>query len=142
MAEDQTSREILEQLVERLDHLERVLQSNTMRLHTVERRVGLEPPPPDVSRRTIFDTHAGERDEAQPTATGAHAAERDGTKSGPEAGATQAHPFAAGATQAHPFAAGATQAPPSAARSTEAEARRATASGAASARTGAARVKK
>src|SRR5207237_8469879 len=97
MAEDQTSREILEQLVERLDHLERVLQSNTMRLHAVERHVGLEPPP-DVMRRPISDAHAEERDAAQP----ATEIQRDETNSGPEAGAAQAHPFAAGATQAPP----------------------------------------
>src|SRR5947209_19605325 len=119
MAEDQTSREILEQLVERLDHLERVLQSNTMRLHAIERRVGLEPPP-GVMRRPISGAHAAERDAAQPS-TGAS---RDETNSGPEAGATQARPFAAGATQAPPFAP----------RATEADARRGAAAGAASAR--------
>src|SRR5205085_2349280 len=91
MAEDQTSREILEQLVERLDHLERVLQSNTMRLHAVERRVGLEPPP-GVMRQPISGAHAAEGDAAQPS-TGAS---RDETNSGPEAGAIQAPPFAAG----------------------------------------------
>ena len=80
MAEDQTSREILEQLVERLNHLERVLQSNTMRLHAVERRVGLEPPPPGVMRRPISDAHAAERDAAQP----ATEAQRDATNSGPD----------------------------------------------------------
>src|SRR2546421_101898 len=135
MAEDQTSREILEQLVERLNHLERVLQSNTMRLHAVERRVGLEPPPPGVMRRPIFDAHAEERDAAQPTATGTHAAERDAAQPATEAqrDATNSGPEAS-ATQAPTFAAGQTQAPPSAPRATEAEARRGAAAGAASAR--------
>jgi uncharacterized membrane protein len=45
MSEEQTSREILSQLVERLDHLERLLQTQTARLYAVERRVGLEAPP-------------------------------------------------------------------------------------------------
>jgi uncharacterized membrane protein len=45
MSEEQTSREILSQLVERLDHLERLLQTQTARLYAVERRLGLESPP-------------------------------------------------------------------------------------------------
>jgi uncharacterized membrane protein len=43
MAEDTPSRELLENLIERLDHLERILQTQTMRLYAVERRLGLEP---------------------------------------------------------------------------------------------------
>ena len=41
MAEDPPSREILEQLLERLDVLERVLQAHTARLHLMERRLGI-----------------------------------------------------------------------------------------------------
>ena len=132
MAEDQTSREILEQLVERLDHLERVLQSNTMRLHAVERRVGLEPLPTDMRRRPVFDAHADERDEAQPPATEAHAAETDATSRGTEASTTQTPPFAPRATQAPPFAP----------RAREAEARRGPYAGASSARAAATRETK
>lgn len=42
MAEDLPPREILEQLVERLDRLERLLQANTQRLHAVEQRLGID----------------------------------------------------------------------------------------------------
>jgi uncharacterized membrane protein len=45
MAEDLPSRATLEALVERLDHLERVLQANTARLHAVERRLESEHTP-------------------------------------------------------------------------------------------------
>jgi uncharacterized membrane protein len=41
MAEDLPSREILKQLVERLDLLERVLATNTARLHSIERHLGI-----------------------------------------------------------------------------------------------------
>ena len=55
MAEDQTQREILSQLVERLDHIERLLQTQTARLYAVERRLGLESPPPR-SRPPLYET--------------------------------------------------------------------------------------
>src|SRR5688500_20158669 len=45
MAEDQSSRDILKQVVERLDLLERVLGTNTARLHNIERHVGIVPQP-------------------------------------------------------------------------------------------------
>lgn len=45
MAEDTPSRELLENLVERLDHLERILQAQTARLYAVEQRLGFEPRP-------------------------------------------------------------------------------------------------
>lgn len=70
MAEEQTSRELLERLVERLDHLERILQSNTARLHAVERRLGLEAPRLEVEprqRRPLYESLADERDRAQTT---------------------------------------------------------------------------
>lgn len=43
MDEEPFPRETVEELFERLDHLERVLQSNTERLHAVERRLSIEP---------------------------------------------------------------------------------------------------
>jgi uncharacterized membrane protein len=64
MAEDLPSRDILEQLVERLDHLERVLQANTARLHLIERRLGVEPPAP--ARATIRERYHDEVKEAAP----------------------------------------------------------------------------
>ena len=71
MAEDRPSREILEQLVERLDHLERVLQANTARLHLIERRLEIEPPP-RRTRPTIQDRYP---DEASGAASDIHATE-------------------------------------------------------------------
>ncbi|HEX8282402.1 MAG TPA: DUF2339 domain-containing protein [Pyrinomonadaceae bacterium] len=73
MAEDQTSREILSQLVERLDHLERLLQSQTARLYAVERRLGLEPPPQpqpqqQPRRPPLSEMPADEREGARPAA--------------------------------------------------------------------------
>lgn len=61
MAEEQTSRELLEKLVERLEHLERVVQSQTARLYAVERRLGLEAPPP-AQRRPLYESPAEEWD--------------------------------------------------------------------------------
>src|ERR687893_255694 len=46
MADDQPPRDILANLVERLDRLEQMLQNNTMRLHAIEQRLGLYAPPP------------------------------------------------------------------------------------------------
>ena len=66
MAEEQTSREILNQLVERLDHLERLLQAQTARLYAVERRLGLEPTPgPQTRRPPPYETPAAEREPAR-----------------------------------------------------------------------------
>ena len=64
MAEDLPSREILEQLVERLDHLERVLQANTARLHAVEQRLGVEPPRPARPRPALRERYPGETEKA------------------------------------------------------------------------------
>ena len=44
MAEDLSSREILKQLVERLDLLERVLGRNTARLRNIEQHLGIALP--------------------------------------------------------------------------------------------------
>lgn len=73
MAEDQTSRELLSQLVERLDQLERLLQSQTARLYAVERRLGIEAPTPE--RRTplhetpVDGRNAGRTTSAPPAAS-------------------------------------------------------------------------
>src|SRR5437868_6830433 len=72
MAEDLPSRDILEQLVERLDHLERVLQANTARLHLIERRLGVEPPPSARERPTIRERYP---DEVKEAASDVHATE-------------------------------------------------------------------
>ena len=61
MAEDLPSRQLLEQLVERLDHLESLLQSHTARLHAIERRMAIEPVLPTARTRARQETHAGER---------------------------------------------------------------------------------
>ncbi|HEX7955465.1 MAG TPA: DUF2339 domain-containing protein, partial [Pyrinomonadaceae bacterium] len=66
MAEDQTSREILSQLVERLDHLERLMQAQTVRLYAVERRLGIEgAPAPQERRRPLYESLTDEREEAR-----------------------------------------------------------------------------
>src|SRR5438874_4689746 len=65
MAEELPSREILEQIVERLDHLESLLQSNTARLHFIERRLGIEPPLPVRQRRPPHEPRAGENGETR-----------------------------------------------------------------------------
>ncbi|MGH9928881.1 MAG: DUF2339 domain-containing protein [Pyrinomonadaceae bacterium] len=44
MNDDQTSSELLKQLIERLDLLERVLGSNTARLHSIEKHLGIVRP--------------------------------------------------------------------------------------------------
>ncbi|MDT5269892.1 MAG: hypothetical protein QOH49_2078 [Acidobacteriota bacterium] len=61
MAEEQTSREILEQLAARIEHLERLMQAQTTRLYAIERRMGIEPAP----RRPLYETLIDERDEAR-----------------------------------------------------------------------------
>src|ERR1051325_6912541 len=45
MSEETPPRELLENLVERLDQLERIMQAQTMRLYSVERRLGIENDP-------------------------------------------------------------------------------------------------
>src|ERR1044072_7954379 len=44
-SEDQTSREMLEQLAARIEHLERVMQAQTARLYGIELRLGIERAP-------------------------------------------------------------------------------------------------
>jgi uncharacterized membrane protein len=64
MAEEQTSRELLEQLAARLAHLERLMQAQTARLYAVERRLGIESAP--QPRRPLYETLSDEREEARP----------------------------------------------------------------------------
>jgi uncharacterized membrane protein len=67
MAEDQDAREILSQLVERLDRLERLLQAQTVRLYAVERRLGIEgEAAPPARRQPLYESLKDERVEASP----------------------------------------------------------------------------
>jgi uncharacterized membrane protein len=95
MSEDLPSRETLEQLIERLDHLERVLQANTARLHAVELRLGLDPTPQGArQRRPTYERLKDERDEqaaaTPPTGARERATEAGGTRS-PHDSPTAAH---------------------------------------------------
>ena len=84
MAEDNSSRETFAQLVERLEHLEKVLQANTARLHAVEQQLRAVGSPTPTSpplqqarqRRPLYETIKDERDESDAPA---------GTR-GPDAG--------------------------------------------------------
>ncbi|MBV9924376.1 MAG: DUF2339 domain-containing protein [Acidobacteria bacterium] len=58
---DETSRELLEQLAARLEHLERLVQSQTSRLYAIERRMGIEP----MLRRPLYSSLKDEREEAR-----------------------------------------------------------------------------
>jgi uncharacterized membrane protein len=60
MAEDLPPQKLLEQLVERLDHLEGLLQSHTARLHAIERRMAIEPMLPTQQARARLETSADE----------------------------------------------------------------------------------
>ena len=61
MAEDLPSREILKQLVERIDLLERVLGITTARLHAIEQHLGIIRQP-----QTLPESQAGQSGEANP----------------------------------------------------------------------------
>ncbi|MFL6335569.1 MAG: DUF2339 domain-containing protein [Pyrinomonadaceae bacterium] len=102
MAEDQTSREILEQLAARIEHLERMMQAQTTRLYAVERRMGIEPM---LRRRPLYDSLKDEREEERgqsPTAALREAAQppdageaREGAATTtPNGGQTQTRPEA------------------------------------------------
>ena len=96
MAEEQTPRELLEQLAARLDRLERVLQAQTARLYAVERRLGLEEPTPPAQRHPLYETLTDEREEARGGASGVgHAAGE--AQARPEAEAAHAAPRGADA---------------------------------------------
>lgn len=64
MAEETPSRELLENLVERIDSLERILQTQTARLYAVEQRLGFEP------RTRPFGVDDARREEPAPHAPG------------------------------------------------------------------------
>jgi uncharacterized membrane protein len=111
MAEEQTSREILEPLVERLDRLEQMLQAQTARLYAVELRLGLEPPPQQRQRRPLYESLTDERAEertlppagAQRAGQGEmHASETDAAHGDGQVGGENQH--VGGETQAPPFA--------------------------------------
>ncbi|MFL6253703.1 MAG: DUF2339 domain-containing protein [Pyrinomonadaceae bacterium] len=61
MAEEQTSREMLAQLAARLEHLEQMMQAQTMRLYAIERRMGIEP----TQRRAREETRPSDTGEAR-----------------------------------------------------------------------------
>lgn len=70
MAEEQTPRELLEQLAARIEHLEGVIQAQTARLYAAELRLGIESAP----RRPVYETLTDERDEwREPDSNGAPA---------------------------------------------------------------------
>ena len=65
MADDLSSREILKQLVERLDLLERVLGRNTARLRNIEQHLGIELP-----QQALHESSPRERDEKHSATSG------------------------------------------------------------------------
>ncbi|HEX8149585.1 MAG TPA: DUF2339 domain-containing protein [Pyrinomonadaceae bacterium] len=58
---EQTSREMLEQLAARIEHLERLMQAQTTRLYAIELRMGIE----RTSRRPLYESLTDEREEAR-----------------------------------------------------------------------------
>jgi uncharacterized membrane protein len=99
---DQTSREMLEQLAARIEHLERVMQAQTTRLYAVERRMGIEPLP----RRPLYETLTDEREESRgaapddaPREPARPADAGEGTQTRPEAGRRPDFGHGAGAAQ-------------------------------------------
>ncbi|HEX6186387.1 MAG TPA: DUF2339 domain-containing protein [Pyrinomonadaceae bacterium] len=99
MAEDQTQRELLSQLVERLDHLERLLQAQTARLYAVERRIGIETPPP-ARRPPLYETLTDERDEARAANPWPRASQEAGSSAPPSDAGASTVPNDAGASAA------------------------------------------
>ena len=61
MAEDLPSRELLKQLIERLDLLERVLRTNTARLNSIEQHLGIV-----SQRQSLHEPLADESGETHP----------------------------------------------------------------------------
>ncbi len=96
---EQTSREMLEQLAARLEHLERVMQAQTARLYAIELRVGLERP----ARRPLYESLTDEREESRPVAPGdapRHVPRPEGeTQTRPETGRRPDFGYGAGAGQ-------------------------------------------
>jgi len=97
MAEETPSRELLENLVERIDHLERILQTQTARLYAIEQRVGFEPRP---RPRTLGIDDDARREPAPPT-QGQSAQSAQGRRA---TGDDDARPFDPRATQRGGFA--------------------------------------
>jgi uncharacterized membrane protein len=91
---DQTSRELLEQLAARIEHLERVVQAQTTRLYAVERRMGIEP----MLRRPPYGSLKDEREEARGAAPAPPP--REATR--PDAPRGDARPSDEGQTRTHP----------------------------------------
>lgn len=107
MAEEQTSREMLEQLAARLENLERLMQAQTTRLYAVESRLGVE----RESRPPLYESFKDEREEAR-----AVPAADSPREPAPPPAAGETHAGAApGDGQARPRA-GARPAPPPAAK--------------------------
>ena len=88
MAEETPSRELLENLVERIDHLERILQAQTARLYAVEQRLGFEP----RTRPRPFGVDDARREETAPhePRQTPHSAQEQRASDGHDAGAQQA----------------------------------------------------
>jgi uncharacterized membrane protein len=95
MAEEQTSREMLERLAARIEHLEQMMQAQTTRLYAIERRMGIEP----TLRRPRPEPRTDEREEARAAAPTPTAAPRE-TSRPPDTGA--AREGAAEATRPQP----------------------------------------
>src|SRR4051812_35294324 len=96
MAEDTPSRELLENIVERLDHLERILQTQTARIYAVEQRLGFEPRPRPLGiEQAERDESATQQRTPQDDAGAATRTRRDAWPTHAEAGATEngAPPF-------------------------------------------------
>lgn len=92
MAEETPSRELLENLVERIDHLERVLQTQTARLYAVEQSLGFEP-----RTRTHGIDAAAREEHAPPPPRDERQSQNDARSH--EAGATPFEPHDAGPQQ-------------------------------------------
>ena len=102
MSEDPRTRASIERLIERLEHLERLLQANTIRLHAVERRLGLEPAAlPLPQRRPLYESLKDERDEHARRAGARDERERADTETHANAPAQPDATPAAGTSDTH-----------------------------------------
>jgi uncharacterized membrane protein len=96
MAEDTPSRELLENLVERLDHLERILQAQTARIYAVEQRLGFEPRPRPLGVEDARREESAQRPRTTDDDARASQTPRDAAPTRDDAGAAEAGvpPFA------------------------------------------------
>ena len=62
MIRDRISQNKIDQLIERLDHLERVVREQTTRLHTIEQRFGVQPAEPQSAEHTLRQAATTEED--------------------------------------------------------------------------------